>query len=182
MFRNSCIEGGDPVFLIRRVYLCGVMYGQLIPGVFEGRSRTYGVRLSFLSLHNSRFNDTLVMPEYRFNTLRPSEFTNFDVPTELVDFIFNIGIQTSSTQRAKERQNKIRQSPAGCVSYRVEWNVQRREGCFYYVKIAQGKIDSAGTPVMCDIVLWTYNEQDDKWNFIFYSLHGCLSERTVILD
>jgi hypothetical protein len=47
------------------------------------------------------------MPEYRLNALRPCKLAYLDVPTKLVDFIFNVGIQTCGIKCVNERENAI---------------------------------------------------------------------------
>ena len=50
------------------------------------------VRPVFLSLDDTRFDDTLIMTEYRLNTLRPGKLANLDVSAEFIHFVLDISI------------------------------------------------------------------------------------------
>jgi hypothetical protein len=50
------------------------------------------IRPVFLSLDDTRFDDTLIMTEYRLNTLRPGKLADLDVSAEFIHFVLDIGI------------------------------------------------------------------------------------------
>jgi len=50
------------------------------------------VRPVFLSLDDTRFDDTLIMTEYRLNILLPGKLANLDVSAEFIHFVLDISI------------------------------------------------------------------------------------------
>lgn len=60
--------------------------------------------------------------------------------------------------------------------------VEGCEGCLDYCKVAQCKVDSASTPVVRDIVLWTDDKQNDERKSVFRSLVRRLRKCAVVLD
>ena len=56
------------------------------------------------------------------------------------------------------------------------------EGCLDCRKVAQCKVDSASTPVVRDIVLWTDDKQNDERNSVFRGLGRRLRKCAVVFD
>jgi hypothetical protein len=58
---------------------------------------TYRISFGLLREDNSRFDDTFIVEKVHLDTVSFTQFPNMDVSSELVDFVFEIGVKVSAS-------------------------------------------------------------------------------------
>ena len=87
---------------------------------------TYGVTSSFFSLNNTWRDDAFVMDESAsYATILLSQAQHFDIATELVDFVLNVGEETGNVPLRKQRDDTFRKSSPWSMRLDIQRYVQR---------------------------------------------------------